>query len=79
MTTKTIAINGNRYTAARIIKLAESPEAHTDEHGTTWMPLPCGAEIAIHRYSDGSIGVRNYGGAQRKGNQSLGGLIAVLA
>ena len=78
MTTKTITINGTRYTAARILRLAEAPEAHTDEHGTTWLPLPCGAEIAIHRYSDGTVGVRNYGGAQRK-NKSFGDLITVLA
>lgn len=74
---KTITINGTRYTASRLKKIAAERGIEMTG-GDTAIELTPGCEVAITQYNTGEIGVRNYGGASRK-KSAFGALIAVLA
>jgi hypothetical protein len=63
-TTKTITIDGTRYTAARLRKLAKTGSEFIGNDICVEVP---GGEIALREYpNDREIAVLNYGLAQRK-------------
>jgi hypothetical protein len=74
-TTKTITINGIKFTASQLrkIKAAEGVEM---SGGDFAIPTEAG-ELAVCEYSTGEVGVRNYGAVQR--GKGFGDLIAILA
>ena len=62
--TKTITIDGTRYTAARLRKLAKTGSDFIGNDVCIEVP---GGEIAVREYiNEGEIAVLNYGLAQRK-------------
>ena len=78
MSQKTTTINGRKYTAARLIKIADKNgvELNGGDISTT---LPCGACIAVRKYkNEEGIAVLNWGGINRK-DVSFGGVVAFLA
>jgi hypothetical protein len=72
---KTCTIEGKKYTAKRLLKLAAENGVETNGNDTI-TTLPTGGDVCITKYSDGSIGVRNYGCIHRK--KSFGDLISQL-
>ena len=75
-TQKTITINGNRYTASKLRKLAQNGVELNS--GDMAIQLPCGAEIAVREYKDDEeIAVLNWGGINRK-DVAFGRIVAFL-
>ena len=75
-TTKTVTINGIKFTAAKLrkIKAAEGVEM---SGGDFAIPTEAG-ELAVCEYSTGEVGVRNYGAIHRT-KKGFGDLVAILA
>lgn len=72
---KTITINGTRYTAAKLRKMA----ATADEFmGGDKCAVVDGGEIAIRIYGDDQVAVLNYGLVSRH-NATFGQAVAFLA
>jgi len=75
-TTKTITIDGTRYTAQKLIELAKRGDQLVG--GDTRIKVP-GGEIAIREYlPEEEIGVLNYGLVKRP-NKGFGDLVVILA
>lgn len=73
---KTITIDGTKYTAARLRKLASTGSEFSG--GDTCIEIP-GGEIAVREYpNEGKIAVLNYGRVRRPGH-TFGGAVAFLA
>lgn len=74
-TTKTITINGIRFTAAKLRKLIS--DNGVEMSGGDFAITTDAGELAVCEYSTAEVGVRNYGAIQRKAG--FGDLIAIIA
>ena len=75
-TTKTITVNGIKFTAANVRKLIA--DNGVEMSGGDFAITTEAGELAACEYSTGEVGVRNYGAIQRS-KKAFGDLVAILA
>ena len=75
-TTKTITINGIKFTAAKVRKLIA--DNGVEMSGGDFAITTDAGDLCVREYSTGEVGVRNYGAIQRS-NKGFGDLVAILA